>query len=378
MKSKKWLNLCVGLCVAATLVACSSSKKKGNEPAPLPVYTSEMGASSLWRTELGKVEFPLVPKVVGTQVMLASSNGTVIALENTTGKVLWRGSAGNELTAGVGSNGSITAVVTRNNDLVAFDGQGTVMWRQRVAAQVLTPPVVSGGRVFVNATDRSIQAYDAQNGAGLWRQQQNIMDSLTLRQNGVLDTYGNTLIVGLSANLYGVDPDTGVPHWGMPIGSPRGSNEIDRLADLVGGIGRNGSIICARSYQNAISCLQAGSQVLWSRKSDGSTGVDVDTQNVYAVESDGRILALDQNTGHVVWINEEFKWRELSAPLVFGARALVLGDSDGNVHFLSRQDGKVIGRLSTDRSGIAGVPVAIGDILLVVTKGGSVYAFRSE
>jgi outer membrane assembly lipoprotein YfgL len=378
MIQKKWLNLCVGVCAAMMLVACSSSKRKVNEPAPLPEYVAELQVQQIWRAELGKVGFPLVPKVVGTQVILAASNGTVMALEYDTGRVVWQASAGNELTAGVGSNGRITAVVTRNNDLVAFDWQGAVLWRARVAAQVLTPPVVSGGRVFVNATDRSIQAYDAANGAGLWRQQQNIMDSLTLRQNGVLDTYGNTLIVGLSANLYAVDPDTGVPHWGLPIGNPRGSNEIDRLADLVGGVGRNGSTLCARSYQNAISCVEAGSGVLWSRKSDGSTGVEVDGQNVYAVESDGRILALNQSTGDVVWTNESFKWRELTAPLALGARTLVIGDSQGNVHFLSRQDGHVMGRLTTDRSGIAATPVTIGDVLLVVTKGGAVYGFRPQ
>ncbi|MGL4666572.1 MAG: outer membrane protein assembly factor BamB [Saezia sp.] len=378
MGKKNWLKLCIGLCVAATVVGCSSSKRKVNEPAPLPAYTSELSLQPLWRADLGKVDFPLVPKVMGSYVILAASNGTVMSIEYSTGRVVWRSSAGDALSAGVGSNGSVTAVVTRNNDLVAFDSEGSLLWRQRVAAQVLTPPVVAGGRVFVNATDRSIQAYDAQNGAGLWRQQQNIMDALTLHQNGVLDTYGNTLIVGLSANLYAVDPDTGVPHWGLPIGSPRGSNEIDRLADLVGGIGRYDSILCARSYQNAISCVEAEAGVLWSRKSDGSTGVDVDSENVYAAEKDGRILALDQKTGNVIWTNDSFKWRTLTAPLVIGGGILIIGDSDGYVHFLSRSDGRVIGRLSTDRSGIAATPIALSDVLMLVTKNGTVYAFRLE
>ena len=346
MMKKRWLNLCVGVCAVVVLAGCSSSSRQVNEPAPLPTYVSGLKVQQLWRVDLGRVGFPLVPKIVGTHVVLAASNGTVMAVEYDTGRVVWRAFAGNELTAGVGSNGRISAVVTRSNDLVAFDWQGAVLWRQRVAAQVLTPPVVSGGRVFVNATDRSIQAYDAGNGGGLWRQQQNIMDSLTLRQNGVLDTYGNTLVVGLSANLYGVDPDTGVPNWGLPIGSPRGSNEIDRLADLVGGIGINGEVICARSYQNAISCVEGGSQVLWNRQSNGSTGVEADSQNVYAVESDGRILALEQSTGNVVWINDSFRWRELTAPLALGSHILVVGDSQGNVHFLSRQDGHEIGRAS--------------------------------
>ena len=365
------------VCSVVALAGCfGGGKSRRPEPAPMPAITPLLTASQIWSVRLSEITFPLVPKVVGTRVALAGGDGTVMMLDAATGQVLWQASAGTSLTAGVGSNGRVTAVVTRDNDLVAFDEQGKEIWRRRVAAQVLTPPLVAGGRIFVNATDRSIQAYDANNGAGLWRQQQNTTDSLVLRRDGVLDAYGNTLIVGLTANIYGVNPDTGAPQWGLPIGSPRGTNEIDRLADLVGGVARNGNILCTRSYQNAIACVQAGGRVLWSKNASSDLGVAVDYQNVYAVENDGRIWALNQQDGATVWTNDQLMYHSLTAPLVLGARSIVIGDSRGNVHLLSRQDGSFIGRLTTNSSGVAATPVAAGNVLVIVTKNGTVYGFR--
>lgn len=377
MTKNRLIRTCLLTIASVLVLAACSSKNKTPEPGPLPSYTPLLTVDQVWSVKLGEIDFPIVPRVVGgTRMAVAASDGTVAMLDTNNGAIIWRASAGAPLTAGVGSNGTVTAVVTRNNDLVAFDSEGKEIWRQRVAAQVLTPPLVSGGRVFVNASDRSIQAYDARNGAGLWRQQQSVKDSLTLRRNGVLDAYGNTLLVGLSSGLYGVNPDTGSPEWSLPIGNPRGTNEIDRLADLVGGVARNGNVVCARSYQNAVSCIQIGSYVLWSKPSKGDLGVAVDYQNVYTVDGDGRISAMDQRTGNIVWANTDLLYYELTAPFALGQRSLVIGDSSGNVHLLSRQDGSFIGRFKTDSSGVVATPIAAGDVLILITQNGTIYGFK--
>jgi hypothetical protein len=63
--------------------------------------------------------------------------------------------------------------------------------------------------------------------------------------------------------------------------------------------------------------------------------------------------------------------------LVLG-RSVILGDDNGLVHFLARQDGQVVQRLSTDGSAITGKPVAVGPTLVVVTRNGGVFGFRPE
>ena len=57
---------------------------------------------------------------------------------------------------------------------------------------------------------------------------------------------------------------------------------------------------------------------------------------------------------------------------------MVLGDDNGLVHFLSRQDGQPLQRLSTDGSAIVGKPVLADQTLVVVTRTGGVFGFRPE
>lgn len=59
-------------------------------------------------------------------------------------------------------------------------------------------------------------------------------------------------------------------------------------------------------------------------------------------------------------------------------RSVVVGDSSGLLHFLSREDGTPMDRMSTDGTGIAATPVAAGNTLVVVTRGGGVYGFVPE
>jgi outer membrane protein assembly factor BamB len=66
--------------------------------------------------------------------------------------------------------------------------------------------------------------------------------------------------------------------------------------------------------------------------------------------------------------------RGVGAPLALG-RSVVVGDSSGFVHLLSREDGTLLNRLATDGSAIAAAPVAVGNTLLVVTRNGNVHGY---
>lgn len=367
------------LCASVALAGCfGKSSKKGPQPKPLPEIVASISVGQAWALRMADVDFPMVPRAVGGNVALADGKGTVWMVNAANGNIVWQTPVAKGLTAGVGSNGRMSAVVTRDNDLVTLDEQGRELWRKRVATQVLTPPLVAGGRIFLNTADHSILAFDASNGAGLWRQQQNTAESLILRRDGTLDAYGNTLVLGMTSNFYGVDPDTGAPQWGAPISKPRGTNEIDRLADLVGGVARNGNVFCACSYQNAVACVKEGGEVLWSKSSTCEYGVAVDNNKTYVVEADGRIYAMNQSTGDTLWVNEQLRYRHLTGPLAMGERTLVVADADGYVHLLSREDGSFLGRLSTNSSGIEITPVAVGGTLIIVTKNGNVYGFNPQ
>ncbi|WP_096696998.1 outer membrane protein assembly factor BamB [Polaromonas sp. AER18D-145] len=364
--------------LVASLAGCSmfSSSVKKPQPAELQPVVALVPAKQVWTARIGEVAFPLQVNVSGDTVVAASTDGTVVALDARSGRDFWRASVGAPIAAGVGSDGKVAAVVTRANEVVALSG-GKEIWRQKLAAQAFTAPFVAGGRVFVLAADRSVNAFDGQTGRKLWAQQRP-SEPLVLRQSGVMLAVGDTLVVGLAGRLTGLNPLNGSIRWEAPIASPRGINDVERLVDLVGTVSRTGNTVCARAFQASVGCVDAQRGVLlWTKPANGAQGIDGDDSLVFGTEADGKVLAWRRSDGESAWSSDSLRYRSLSAPLVVG-RSIAVGDSAGFVHLLSRADGSSLNRLVTDGSPVAASPVLAGNILIAVTRSGAVFGFAPE
>ena len=381
-------SLVVATAVAATLAVAGCSMLPSSlrnvfggtaapKPAELGPNVVKVQVRQAWTAQISKAGgFSLAPQVNGDGVALAADNGTVLVIDARTGREQWRASAGAPLSAGVGSDGTVTSVVTRNNELVSFIG-GKEAWRQSLPAESFTAPFVAGARVFVLAADRSVLAFDGKTGRKLW-QQQRTGEPLVLRHGGVLLAVGDTLVVGLAGRLVGMNPTNGSVRWEAPVAVTRGTNDIERLVDLVGRVARDDSIVCARAFQSTVGCVDASrGQLLWARPASGFTGVDGDDARLYGTESNGTVVAWNRADGERAWNVERLRYRHLSAPLVLG-RSIAFGDDSGLVHMLSREDGSAVNRLNTDGSAITVAPVVVGDTLVVVTANGGVFGFVPE
>jgi len=366
------------LLVGVVLSGCSlwggSSKPV---PADLGPNVSVLGVRQVWTARIGSVAgLPLEMHVSGNVVTLASADGMVVALDARSGVDLWRTSLGEPLSAGVGSDGKRTAVVSRNNTLVVLD-TGRELWRQPLQTQIFTAPLVAGNRIFVLSADRSISAYDATSGRRLWIQSRP-GEPLVLRQSGVLLAVGDTLVVGLSGRLVGFNPDNGSVRWEAPLASARGTNDVERLVELVGRVSRVGDSVCARSFQATVGCVNAArGTVAWTQLAAGTDGIHGDGELVFGAESNGSMIAWRRADGTRAWTSDRLKFRKLSAPLLLG-RSVVVGDDAGLLHLLSRDDGSPLNRLTTDASGIAAAPVVAADTLVAVTRNGGIYGFRPD
>jgi outer membrane assembly lipoprotein YfgL len=344
-------------------------KPKDLEPIAAPITVRQA-----WNLGVGAVEFPLTVAVNGNVLTLGASDGTVLAIESETGRVLWRVNIGGKISAGVGSDGTTSAVVTREGELVALEG-GQVKWRMPLAVRVATAPLVAGGRIFVLGVDRSVHAFDAADGVKLW-QVQRPGDPLMLSQTGVLAAFKNTLIVGQGPRMAGLDPTTSVLRWEVTLGAPRGANEVERLADLVGPVVRIGDLVCARSFQAAVGCVDAQlGTVAWTKQVGGTDAIAGDAEILFGADGSDRLSAWRTPSGDVAWTSESLMFRELGAPAVV-AQSVAYGDGNGTVHFFSRAKGESQARMSTDGSAIATTPVSVAGLLIVVTRSGGVFAFR--
>ncbi|MET0383478.1 MAG: PQQ-binding-like beta-propeller repeat protein, partial [Burkholderiaceae bacterium] len=312
----------------------------------------------------------------GKDFVIGALNGTIVSVDAETGKEHWRADAGGVLSSGVGSDGRFSGVVTRAGDLVVFE-LGTPKWRKHLDSIVVTAPFVAGERVFVLGVDRRVQAFDAVDGRKIWAYARS-GDALTLSQAGVLTSWQDTLLVGQGARLTALDPLKGTVRWEVPVASPRGTNEVERLADLVGPASRVGSVYCIRAFQNGIGCVDAERvTALWSVNAGGSQPVGADEDYVFSADGSDRLSARRRASGESAWLSDRFQNRRLSGMLAVG-KVLVFGDYEGWVHFLDRATGTPLLRLPTDGSPVVGSPVRVGETLAVTTKSGGVFAFRPE
>ncbi|VTU32509.1 Outer membrane protein assembly factor BamB precursor [Variovorax sp. PBL-H6] len=360
--------------VVATLAACSGTAKP--KPAELPPNPAVLGVRQAWSIRIPKVAFPLTTDVSGDRVTVASSDGTVTMIDARSGQESWRASVGVPLSAGVGSDGSLVAVITTDNELVALQG-GKVLWRQRLPAQSYTAPLVAGRRVFVQSADRTTTAWDGQSGRRLWSQQRTA-ENLVLKRPGVLIAVGDTLVTGVGGRLVGINPSNGTSRWEAPIAAPRGTNDVERLVDLTGSVSRVGDSVCARAYYASVGCVDTSrGTLLWSKPASGADGISGDDRFIYGTEDNGNVVAWRRDNGERAWQIERFKYRTLTAPLAVG-RSLIIGDAAGLVHVVSREDGALLNRLTPDGSPIAAAPVLSGNTVVVVTRNGGVFGYRPE
>jgi outer membrane protein assembly factor BamB len=162
--------------------------------------------------------------------------------------------------------------------------------------------------------------------------------------------------------------------WETVVAAPKGDNELERITDIAGPPLVETGRVCAATFQGRAACYetQKGGQ-LWARPASSVGSLAADDLSVYLSEDTGSVVALDRNTGASVWKQDKLSYRNLSAPLAT-KDYVVVGDFEGQVHFLKFEDGSFAARIATDGGGIAAAPKLIDDKVLVQTRKGGLFA----
>src|ERR1700731_874990 len=156
------------LLIAAALAACSS-KDLRRVPTPLTNFKSVLDVKQEWSNSVGKAgRYLFQPYVVGNAVYAAGTNGSVAKIDATNGKTLWRTKVDGELSAGVGSDGNLTAVGGPKGEVYVLGPDGKLLWKASADGEIITPPLVGRGYVVVRTIDGRVIAFNADTGEQKW------------------------------------------------------------------------------------------------------------------------------------------------------------------------------------------------------------------
>ncbi|SOY47515.1 conserved hypothetical protein, WD40-like repeat, quinoprotein alcohol dehydrogenase domain [Cupriavidus taiwanensis] len=362
----------------ATLGGCALfSKENKHPPAELKPVPATLAVRQAWKADVGKSgPYSMQPAAAGNNVYVSSNNGNVMALEGASGRVLWKAKTDVDLTSGPGSDGSVTAVAGEKGAVYAFDASGKQIWKKQVNGEVLSAPLVGNGLVVVRTTDTRVFGLDAETGERRWIYQRS-QTPLNLRAAMGMVFAGDGIVMGFPGGKLGVlTPGNGVLRWESAISYPKGVSEIERLNDVTGLPMVSGRQVCATTFQGRVACLElASGQPQWGKDFSSPAGLAQDDNALYASDEQSVVHAFDRQNGSERWKNADLRNRRLGAPLALG-RSVVMGDFEGYVHFLSREDGQVVARMKTDGSAITAAPVVAGQTLVIQTRDGDVYGFQ--
>jgi outer membrane protein assembly factor BamB len=391
----------VGVALAASLVLLGCGGTKKPQPASLTNFAPTLKANVAWKTDVGrspKFEFGIgqfSPAVSGDAVFAASSAGTVSKINFADGKLIWRTPVGAPIVAGVatgsGASMGLSAVVTDRGELVVLDADGKVARRIALGGVAQEIPAILGSTVVVRLADNRVAGWDIQTGARRWVIQRSLpplvlhaQSSLRVLPQAPEEISSSVLgpsdvLVNMpGGRLLWLNATTGAVRWESQVVTPRGANEVERIVDLIGAPTVDGPDVCVAAYQTMVSCFGAESgRRLWSRDLVASTPVAADTLFVYVADDQSRLHALNRKDGVTAWTVDTFQLRNLMAPVSWG-RALWVPDRFGYLHAVSREDGRLLARLTLDGGAPSGAIRTTRSGLLIQTQGGQLLLVRSE
>jgi outer membrane protein assembly factor BamB len=396
-----WRPLLSGLVLAALLAACATDDEDEIVIAPVPDIEAQFKPEMVWSktvtTTIGEdvsnalgdfwhVIWPwsdapgkdrpvegilapdLYPVVYEQRIYVANGEGLLVALDRN-GDELWRYWVGDRLSGGMSAGSGLLVVGTPEGEVLALDAAtGVEKWRNFVSSEVISPPAIGENLIVVRTVDGKLFALDVDTGERKWFSDRNV-PLLTQRGTSSPLIGGGITVAGFdNGKVAAFRLDNGQPLWEKRVGQPTGRSEIERIADVDTNPVVFGSVMYAASVNGSIIAVDLrNGETLWQRELSTYRNLAIDAEMLFASNAQGHLVALDRRNGFVVWTQKALENRQLSAPALIGD-FVVVGDMEGYLHFMKRDDGSFVAQTSVDSDGLQTQPQALDRQLLVYDR----------
>lgn len=386
--------------VATLLTTACAMDETLEKPAELVDFEQKAKFERLWSVPAGRVfaaplagdrtkdlRLGLVPSSDGTNLYIATHDGSVEAFRLADGERIWKHqtrqpqfwgkSKGIPFSAGPSVRAGQVVVGALNGHVVALDSAtGERQWSQKVNGELLAPALLTSGLVVLRTTDGRVLALDATTGSKRWDTVREV-PRLTIRGAGSPATDHRYVFAGFdNGKIAALSMNDGTTVWETAVASPGGASELAGIADVDGDIKQFGNEVYATSYNGHLAGLAVESgELLWRREMSSVLGPEVAFGNVFATDIDSVVRAFDRLSGTTIWTQDALRARRLTAPALLGDM-LVVGDFEGYLHFLSSDTGDMLARIRHFGEPIRAKPLVVGDYLVVISEDSRLAVYR--
>lgn len=391
-------NQSVPISLPAATVLADWTHRGGNLAHSSPHGTLSALPQRVWAANIGagssrKNRIAASPVVAGGRIFTIDAKSLIVAT-GSNGETLWKA----DLTAKFDRGGDISGgglafgedrlfVATGYGELVALEpSTGAVIWRQRLNSPVAGAPAVEGGVVYVSTRDGAGFAVDAANGKVMWTMA-GASNAASVMASASPAVYGRVVVFPFaSGELAAALKLNGARVWAAPVAGQRNGRAYAGLTDVTGDPVVIGGTIYAGSAAGRTAAINAGDgSRLWTAGEGALNPPLVVGGSVFVVNDEARLVRMDAATGEVIWSVEmpyfvKQKPKRQKAifahygPVLAGGR-IVVASSDGVLRLFDPTDGTLVARADIP-GGAASAPALAGGTLYVVSGNGQLLAFR--
>jgi outer membrane protein assembly factor BamB len=384
--------------LGVALSGCNWLKSLGKKdnvepPTPLTEFTPTAAVQKLWTEGVGDGSGDsgarLAPTIVDGHLYAASVDGVVEAIDAASGRTIWqkklgtrkgwlwkRGDNSLRWSGGPAVAGDLLVVGSLDGEVYALSAQdGSERWHATVSSEVISRPAIGAQIVVVRTVDGRLTGLDVADGSRKWVFDQSV-PPLSLRGNSSPVIIGDAVYDGFdNGKIVAVRLADGAPLWVQTLSTGEGRTEVERLADVDGEVVDVGGNVVAVGYRGQMAAIAASNgRPMWQRDISSYGGAAAGDSALVLADAEGDVWAFDRDTGASLWKQDQLKYRWLGSPAVQG-KYVVVGDSEGYVHWLSLDEGKFVARERLGKKPIESAPVVVGDTVYVEDVRGHIGAF---
>lgn len=263
---------------------------------------------------------------------------------------------------------------------------GEVFWTKAFDAPVTAPPTIAGDRVYVVASDSTAWSLETRDGKTDWVVPGT--PSSASMVGGAAPAVAGALVLfpTPAGELVAARRDTGMIEWRASIAGTRLGVAYAAIKDITGDPVVAGNQVFIGNQSGRVMALDlADGRKLWTAEEAAYGPVWPVGGSVFLMSDRNRLVRLDAATGEFIWgqalplhtNDRERKRAGIFAhfgPLLAGGQ-LIVASSDGMLRGFDPANGAL--RMEAELpGGAASAPIAVGGALYVVTRDGSLLAYR--
>ncbi len=332
------------------------------------IWSSDIGSGS---SSDGKII--ALPIVLGGKVFTLDSEGQVSAF-SLTGSQVWRTDLTPEneksesgFGGGLAAEGDKVFAATGFGTVVALSQSGgKVLWTKSLGVPVRSSPTVSNGKLFVVNTESELYAMSVENGQELWRAR-GLPEGAATLSNVSPAVSGDTLVVSYpSGEVVAFDVKTGQSRWSDSVSGGIGAS-LTAIGDASRPVIDKGVVFAgSRSGRLVATKLETGERV-WSRELQAAQTPWVAGDSVFVVDTGNNLYALGRKDGKVRWATALPKAHTWSGPTLAGGR-LWLASNEGLLIDVDAKSGQIGAKRDLDDPVFISPVVASGRMFVLTDE----------